>query len=218
MPDAREELREIIANVLVAAIRAVDPALVVKTHVARAGVILRWELAPVPPLENRRAGLVALVLANLVQNACEVSRPGATVTVTSANPAHWLDFRRYASDMVVAFNRAQTDILRALSPGRDIMHNYMGFFTEFDHHDVAAAPMMQLGLAVHRLGRSSITLDLACRHDGEERVRMRQVLVTTALEIWSATASPLPARCAGSKRCCWSPIPQRCTSCPAPAI
>lgn len=59
------------------------------------------------------------------------------LTVTEANPAHWLAFRRFASDEVVAFNRIQVDILRELSPGRDVVHNYMGFFTEFDHHDVA---------------------------------------------------------------------------------
>jgi beta-galactosidase len=59
------------------------------------------------------------------------------LTVTEPNPAHVLDFRRYSSDQVVAFNRAQADIIRGASPGRDIIHNYMGFFTEFDHHDVA---------------------------------------------------------------------------------
>lgn len=59
------------------------------------------------------------------------------LTVTEANPAHWLAFRRFASDEVVAFNRIQVDILRELSPGRDVVHNYMGFFTEFDHHAVA---------------------------------------------------------------------------------
>ena len=37
MPDAREELRGIISKVLAAAIRAVDPAVAVKTHIARAG-------------------------------------------------------------------------------------------------------------------------------------------------------------------------------------
>lgn len=58
------------------------------------------------------------------------------LTVTEANPAHWLDYRRFASDEVVAFNRGQVDILREHSPGRDITHNFMGFFTEFDHHDV----------------------------------------------------------------------------------
>lgn len=59
------------------------------------------------------------------------------LTVTEPNPAHVLDWRRFASDQVVAFNRAQSDILRTASPGRDLMHNFMGFFTEFDHHAVA---------------------------------------------------------------------------------
>jgi beta-galactosidase len=58
------------------------------------------------------------------------------LTVTEANPAHWLDYRRFASDQVASFNREQVDIIRALSPGKDITHNFMGFFTEFDHHDV----------------------------------------------------------------------------------
>ncbi|MCZ8019046.1 beta-galactosidase [Novosphingobium sp.] len=66
----------------------------------------------------------------------EVDLPN--LTVTEANPAHWLAFRRYSSDQVVAFNRAQVEVLRKLSPGRDVVHNYMGFFTEFDHHAVAA--------------------------------------------------------------------------------
>ncbi len=60
------------------------------------------------------------------------------LTVTEANPAHWLDFRRFSSDQVVAFNRAQADILRAASPGRPVAHNFMGFFTQFDHHAVGA--------------------------------------------------------------------------------
>ncbi len=59
------------------------------------------------------------------------------LTVTEPNPAHVLDYRRFASDEVVSFNRAQVDILRAGSPGRDVVHNYMGFFTEFDHHAVS---------------------------------------------------------------------------------
>jgi beta-galactosidase len=66
----------------------------------------------------------------------EVDLPVATVT--EATPAHRLDHRRFASDEVVAFNREQVEILRALSPGRDVVHNFMGFFTEFDHHDVSA--------------------------------------------------------------------------------
>lgn len=64
----------------------------------------------------------------------EVEPPN--LTVTEANPSHRLDYNRFASDEVVAFNRLQTDILRRLSPGRDITHNFMGFYTEFDHFAV----------------------------------------------------------------------------------
>lgn len=60
------------------------------------------------------------------------------LTVTEANPAHWLAFRRFSSDQVISFNRAQVDILREYSPGRDITHNAMGFYTGYDHHDLAA--------------------------------------------------------------------------------
>ncbi len=59
------------------------------------------------------------------------------LTVTEANPSHRLDYNRFASDEVVAFNRAQVEIIRRLSPGRDVIHNFMGFYTEFDHFDVA---------------------------------------------------------------------------------
>ena len=40
------------------------------------------------------------------------------LTVTEPNPAHVLDYRRFASDEVVTFNRLQADIIRPLSgPG-----------------------------------------------------------------------------------------------------
>ena len=60
------------------------------------------------------------------------------LTVTEPNPAHLLDWRRFASDEVAAFNRLQVSLLRSASPGRDIVHNFMGFFTQFDHHAVSA--------------------------------------------------------------------------------
>lgn len=70
------------------------------------------------------------------RNFAEVELPN--LTVTEANPAHWLAFRRFSSDQVVSFNKAQVDILREHSPGRDITHNAMGFYTGYDHHDLAA--------------------------------------------------------------------------------
>ncbi len=60
------------------------------------------------------------------------------LTVTEANPSHRMDFRRYASEMVVRFNKAQADIIRAHSPGRDVIHNFMGRTLAFDHFDVGA--------------------------------------------------------------------------------
>lgn len=71
-------------------------------------------------------------------------------TVTEANPAHWLDFYRFASDQVLAFNRQQVSLLRTTedvqsrdrvqqTPGHDqpwVTHNFMGNFTEFDHFAV----------------------------------------------------------------------------------
>ncbi|WP_296642731.1 beta-galactosidase [Roseinatronobacter sp.] len=59
------------------------------------------------------------------------------LTVTEANPAHVMDFRRFASDQVVAFNRAQVDILRRYTRA-PVAHNYMGRITEFDHYAVGA--------------------------------------------------------------------------------
>jgi beta-galactosidase len=59
------------------------------------------------------------------------------LTVTEPNPSHVLDFRRYASDQVVSFNKTQAGILRDHSPGRDLVHNFMGKFLEFDHFDVS---------------------------------------------------------------------------------
>ncbi|MGB7372978.1 beta-galactosidase [Pontixanthobacter sp.] len=60
------------------------------------------------------------------------------LTVTEANPAHWFAFRRFSSDQVLSFDKAQIDILREASPGRDVMHNAMGFVTEYDHHALGA--------------------------------------------------------------------------------
>jgi beta-galactosidase len=78
------------------------------------------------------------------------------LTVTEANPAHWMDFRRFSSDMVVRFNRAQTDIIRRHSDA-PIAHNYMGRITDFDHFatgadlDIAAWDSYPLGFLSDRL-------------------------------------------------------------------
>ena len=57
--------------------------------------------------------------------------------VCEAAPAHDLDFRRYTSDQVAAFNKTQFDILKGKRPDLPVIHNFMGRYTEFDHYDVA---------------------------------------------------------------------------------
>jgi beta-galactosidase len=66
----------------------------------------------------------------------EVDPPN--LTVTEPNPSHRMDYQRFASDEVASFNRVQTEIIRRLSPGRDITHNFMGFHTSFDHFKLGA--------------------------------------------------------------------------------
>ncbi len=58
-------------------------------------------------------------------------------TVTEPNHPHVLAFRRYSSDQVVAFNRAQADAIRKHSSA-PLIHNYMGRTLTFDHFKVGA--------------------------------------------------------------------------------
>ena len=66
-----------------------------------------------------------------VQDFDEIALPNLTVTET--NPAARLDFWRFQSSQVAAYDRMQCEVIRAHSPGRWITHNFMGFFNEFDH-------------------------------------------------------------------------------------
>ncbi len=70
-----------------------------------------------------------------VSDWSEVDLPN--LTVTEANPALSLAFRRFASDMVVEFNRLQVEEIRRQSDA-PILHNYMGRVTDFDHFAVGA--------------------------------------------------------------------------------
>lgn len=58
-------------------------------------------------------------------------------TPTDANPAHVLDFRRFQSDEAASFHALQAELIREHSPGRDVLHNFMGFYASFDHYSFA---------------------------------------------------------------------------------
>ena len=53
------------------------------------------------------------------------------------HPALELDFRRFTSESVREFNRAQVEVVRPRSPGRDILHNFMGFTPDFNHFELS---------------------------------------------------------------------------------
>jgi beta-galactosidase len=59
------------------------------------------------------------------------------LTPTDANPIHLLEFRRFMSNEVASFHREQIEVLRQHAPTADLLHNFMGFFTTFDHYQFA---------------------------------------------------------------------------------
>ncbi|MCX5493379.1 beta-galactosidase [Kaistia dalseonensis] len=63
---------------------------------------------------------------------------GAPVgTVGEANPSARLDYRRYFSDRFAEYCAMQAAIIRRLSPGRFVTHNFMSLFHDFDHFKMA---------------------------------------------------------------------------------
>ena len=65
----------------------------------------------------------------------EISLPN--LTVTEPGPAARLDFWRFSSEQVAAYDKMQADIIRRHSPGRFVTHNFMGFSHDFDHFKCA---------------------------------------------------------------------------------
>ncbi|MGI9437815.1 MAG: beta-galactosidase [Geminicoccaceae bacterium] len=87
-------------------------------------------------------------------------------TVTEANPAHMLDFRRFSSDQVIEYNRMQAEIIRQHAHERFVSNNVMGLFHDFDHAalaqdlDIVTWDSYPLGFTDQRMG-----LDQATRAD-----------------------------------------------------
>ncbi len=59
--------------------------------------------------------------------------------VEEPNPSHALDFCRFSSDQVVAFNKAQYEVIKRHAPGVPVTHNYMANNLDFDHFDLSAS-------------------------------------------------------------------------------
>jgi beta-galactosidase len=93
-----------------------------------------WLTARYGTIENLNRAWGTSFWSQTYRSFYEVSSPRRTVT--EPNPAHVLDYLRFASHQVVTFNHLQVSAIRAASPGRFVTHNFMGFFTQFDHFRV----------------------------------------------------------------------------------
>jgi beta-galactosidase len=58
-------------------------------------------------------------------------------TPNAHNPSLMLDWKRFASDLIVEFQKIQVNILREECPGQFITHNFMGFFDKTDYFNLA---------------------------------------------------------------------------------
>lgn len=59
-------------------------------------------------------------------------------TAAGKNPSTELDFKRFCSDLIVDFSKAQIDIIRQYSENQFITHNCMGFADKVNYYDLAA--------------------------------------------------------------------------------
>ena len=133
------------------------------------------------------------------------------LTVTEANPIHQLDFRRFSSDEVARFDKAQCDIIRRHSPGRPISHNFMGDFNQFDARkvaknlDIATWDSYPLGFLqnMQKVARTDKTLEKDCLRVGDPDFQaFHHDLYRSMARLWIMEQQPGPVNWAA-----FNPIP-----------
>ena len=95
----------------------------------------KWLEEKYGSIENLNQAWGTLFWSQRYRDFSEIELPN--LTVAEPNPAHVLDYHRFASDQVVLFNQLQAGIIHDLSPGRFVTTNFMGFFFDFDHYRLA---------------------------------------------------------------------------------
>ncbi len=95
----------------------------------------RWLARRYGAIERLNEAWGAIVWGQDYDDFAEVGLPQNTAT--QVNPAHMLDFHRFASHQVIAYNRMQAEIVRQHSPERFLLHNAMPFCHDLDHRALA---------------------------------------------------------------------------------
>jgi beta-galactosidase len=66
----------------------------------------------------------------------EINPPGEAID--KPHPSHVLDYFRFSSEAIVAYQQQQVEIIRQGAPGRFVTHNFMGLFRDLNQFDLAA--------------------------------------------------------------------------------
>jgi beta-galactosidase len=70
-------------------------------------------------------------------NWSQIPLPWVARCGQSHNPSLWLDYRRFASESTVSFQREQVEIIRRLAPHHFVTHNFMGLHDSLDYFALA---------------------------------------------------------------------------------
>ncbi|MDW8105780.1 MAG: beta-galactosidase, partial [Armatimonadota bacterium] len=70
-------------------------------------------------------------------NWSQIPLPWVARCGQSHNPSLWLDYRRFASESTVSFQREQVEIIRQLAPHQFVTHNFMGLHDSMDYFELA---------------------------------------------------------------------------------
>ena len=99
----------------------------------------RWLKAQHGTLADLNAAWGTVVWSQEYSHWDQVPLPWKSVEGTMAhNPSMLLDYFRFASDSVVAYQKMQIDVIRDLCPRHFITANLMGLFDQIDYFELAA--------------------------------------------------------------------------------
>ncbi|MGC6516524.1 MAG: beta-galactosidase [Candidatus Puniceispirillaceae bacterium] len=135
------------------------------------------------------------------------------LTVTEANPSHNMDFRRFSTDEIVHFDRAQTQIIREHSGDKPISHNFMGDFNQFNARpvaanlDIATWDSYPLGFLqnMQKKARRDSELEIACLRVGDPDFQaFHHDLYRGMARLWIMEQQPGPVNWAA-----YNPIPAK---------
>ncbi len=92
-----------------------------------------WLAAKYGSLEALNAAWGTVFWSQEYSDWSQIPLPWEAKCGRSHNPSLMLDYRRFASDSTIRFARDQAAIIRHLSPGRFITHNFMGLHDSLDY-------------------------------------------------------------------------------------